>query len=83
MPTKPQFDGPIRPLLQLTHITIDDEVARLLRSDDPRKLKLSLSQQLAQGWTRYFVWETLIAAGFAAVALVAVAGVAGSRTGPC
>jgi GDSL-like Lipase/Acylhydrolase family len=75
IPTKPQFEGPIRPLLQLTHITIDRQVAQLLRSDDPRQLKLSLSQQLAQGWTRYFVWETLIAAGFAAVALIAVAGI--------
>ena len=75
IPTKPRFSGPIRPLLQLTHITIDPQVAQLLRSDNPRELKLSLSQQLAQGWTRYFVWETLIAAGFAAVALLAVAGV--------
>ena len=75
MPTKPQFDGPIRPLLKLTHITIDAKVARLLRSDSPRSLELNLSQQLAQGWTRYFVWETLIAAGFAAVLLIAVAGV--------
>jgi GDSL-like Lipase/Acylhydrolase family len=75
MPTKPQFEGPIRPLLQLTHITIDRRVAQLLRSDNPRDLKLNLSQQLAQGWTRYFEWETLIAAGFAVVALIAVAGV--------
>jgi hypothetical protein len=75
IPTKPQFEGPIRPLLQLTHITIDPQVAQLLRSDDPRQLKLSLSQQLAQGWTRYFVWETLIAAGFAVVGLLAVAGI--------
>ena len=65
MPTKPQFEGPIRPLLQLTHITIDAQVAQLLRSDSPRTLKLNLSQQLAQGWTRYFEWETLIAVGFA------------------
>ena len=76
VPTKPQFTGPIRPLLKLTHITIDDQVARLLRSDSPRTLELNLSQQLAQGWTRYFEWETLIAAGFAVVALVAVAGIA-------
>jgi len=75
VPTKPQFTGPIRPLLKLTHITIDDQVARLLRSDSPRTLELNLSQQLAQGWTHYFEWETLIAAGFAVVALVAVAGV--------
>jgi hypothetical protein len=63
VPTKPQFTGPIRPLLKLTHITIDDEVARVLRSDSPRTLELNLSQQLAQGWTHYFEWETLIAAG--------------------
>jgi hypothetical protein len=75
MPTKPQFEGPIRPLLQLTHITIDRQIAQLLRSDNPQKLKLSLSQQLAQGWKRYFEWETLIAAGFAVVALIAVAGI--------
>ena len=75
VPTKPQFEGPIRPLLQLTHITIDRQVAQLLRSDSPRKLELNLSQQLAQGWTRYFEWETLIAAGFAVVALIAVAGI--------
>jgi hypothetical protein len=49
-------------------------VAQLLRSDNPRQLKLSLSQQLAQGWTRYFLFQTLIAAGFAVVALLAVAG---------
>jgi len=75
VPTKPQFEGPIRPLLQLTHITIDPQVAQLLRSDNPRKLKLSLSQELAQGWEHYFEWETLIAVGFAVVALVAVAGI--------
>ena len=74
MPTRPQFEGPIRPLLKLTHITIDAQVAQLLRSDSPHSLELNLSQQLAQGWTRYFEWETLIAAGFAVVALVAVAG---------
>jgi hypothetical protein len=54
MPTKPQFQGPIRPMLQLTHITIDSQVAQLLRSDTPHQLELDLSQQLAQGWTRYF-----------------------------
>ena len=74
VPTKPRFDGPIRPLLQLTHITIDAQVAKLLRSDGPRGLELSLSQQLAQGWTRYFEWETLIAVGFAVIPLIALAG---------
>jgi GDSL-like Lipase/Acylhydrolase family len=74
VPTRPRFEGPIRPLLQLTHITIDAQVSQLLRSDSPRKLELSLSQQLAQGWTRYFEWETLIAAGFAVILLIALSG---------
>jgi hypothetical protein len=74
MATRPHFAGPIRPLLKLTHITIDAHVAQVLRSDSPRTLELNLSQQLAQGWTRYFEWETLIAAAFAVVALIAVAG---------
>src|SRR2546423_15470873 len=74
VPTKPQFTGPIRPLLQLTHLTIADEVARELRSDSPRTLELNLSQQLAQGWTHYFEWETLIAAGLHLGQLGAAAG---------
>jgi lysophospholipase L1-like esterase len=75
MPTKPQFTGPIRPKLALEHITIDPKVVQMLRSDGPQKVELTLSQQLAAGWEHYFLWETLIAVGFAAVPLVAVAAV--------
>ncbi len=75
MATRPQFTGPIRPRLVLEHITIDPQVVQLLRSEGPQKIELALSQQLAAAWKRYFLWETLIAAGFAAVPLVAVAAV--------
>jgi lysophospholipase L1-like esterase len=75
MATKPQFTGPIRPRLVLEHITIDPQVVRVLRNDGPQKVELTLSQQLAAGWKRYFLWETLIAVGFAAIPLVAVAAV--------
>lgn len=75
MPTKPQFTGPIRPRLALEHITIDPKVVQMLRTDGPQKVELTFSQQLAAGWERYFLWETLIAVGFAAVPLVAVAAV--------
>jgi lysophospholipase L1-like esterase len=75
MATKPQFTGPIRPRLDLEHITIDPQVVQMLRSDGPQKVELTLSQQLAAGWERYFLWETLIAVGFAAIPLVAVAAV--------
>jgi lysophospholipase L1-like esterase len=75
MATRPQFTGPIRPRLALEHITIDPQVVQMLRSDGPHQVALTLSQQLAAGWKRYFLWETLIAAGFAAIPLIAVAAV--------
>jgi lysophospholipase L1-like esterase len=75
MATKPQFIGPIRPRLALEHITIDPQVVQMLRTDGPAKVEVTLSQQLAAGWERYFVWETLIAIGFAAIPLVALAAV--------
>jgi lysophospholipase L1-like esterase len=75
MATKPDFHGPIRPRLALEHITIDPQVVQMLRADGPAKVALTLSQQLAAGWEHYFLWETLIAVGFAAVPLIAVAAV--------
>jgi lysophospholipase L1-like esterase len=75
MATKPDFAGPIRPRLALEHITIDSQVIQMLRADGPSKVALTLSQQLAAGWEHYFLWETLIAAGFAVVPLVAIAAV--------
>ncbi len=75
MSTKPDFSGPIRPKLVLQHVTIDPQVVQVLRADGPARVELTLSQQLAAGWERYFLWETLIAAGFAVVPLVAVAAV--------
>ena len=55
MATKPQFAGPIRPRLALEHITIDPQVVQVLRSEGPQKVALTLSQQLAAGWKRYFL----------------------------
>lgn len=75
MATKPQFPGPIRPKMALEHITIDPKVVRVLRAQGPAKIELTLSRQLVAGWERYFLWETLIAAGFAVIPLVAVAAV--------
>lgn len=73
IPTTPEFTGPIRPRLSLEHISIDDQVVQMLRSDGAHAVELTLSQQLAAGWERYFLWETLIAMGFACVPLIALA----------
>jgi lysophospholipase L1-like esterase len=75
MATKPEFPGPIRPKLALEHITIDSQVVQVLRAEGPAKVELTISQQLAAGWEHYFLWETLIALGFAVIPLVAVAAV--------
>jgi lysophospholipase L1-like esterase len=75
LPTRPSFEGPIRPRLRLADISIDSQVNQIVRSGGHDTLELTLSRQLAAGWTRYCVWETVIAAGFAAVFAVAVAGV--------
>jgi lysophospholipase L1-like esterase len=75
MATQPNFPGPIRPKLALEHITIDSQVVQVLRAEGPSKVAITLSQQLASGWERYFLWETLIAVGFAVIPLVAFAAV--------
>jgi len=75
MPTQPDFPGLIRPRLALEHITIDPQVVQELRTQGPSKVAITLSQQLAAGWERYFLWETLIAVGFAVIPLIAVAAV--------
>ncbi|MFE2644646.1 hypothetical protein [Streptomyces nigra] len=52
IPTQPEFDGPIRPRLQLAHIEEDAEVARLLRSGDHEQLTLEAGRKLAAVWLR-------------------------------
>ncbi len=54
----------------LEHITIDQKIVQMLREQGPSKVTLTLSQQLAAGWEHYFIWETLIAIGFAVIPLV-------------
>jgi len=72
IPTSLTFPGPIRPQLQLDRISITPQIVRQLRADGAHRVELTFSQQLASGWERYFVWETLIAAGFTALGLIAV-----------
>jgi lysophospholipase L1-like esterase len=75
IPTRPQFDGPIRPRLQLTHIALNAQANSITKPNQQQTVESSLSRALAAGWTRYLVWETLVAAGFAALLAIAVAGV--------
>ncbi|MFE0677691.1 SGNH/GDSL hydrolase family protein [Streptomyces sp. NPDC058867] len=74
IPTKAQFDGPLRPRLELTRIEEDSEVAHLLRSGDHEQLTLEVGRKLASGWLRYAAWETAVAAGLVLLPLAAWTG---------
>jgi lysophospholipase L1-like esterase len=70
IPTKPHFTGPIRPRLELARITIDAQVDDFVKSGEQGAI--GLTSRLTDGWRRYCLWETLVAAGFATVVFAAV-----------
>jgi len=72
IPTRMTFTGPIRPRLELNRISITPQVVQELRADGAHHVELTISQQLANGWEHYFLWETLIVAGFTALGLLVV-----------
>ncbi|MFC5761919.1 SGNH/GDSL hydrolase family protein [Actinacidiphila bryophytorum] len=71
--TRPHFNGPIRPRLKLSHIDLGSQADDSAR--ERGQLVPVLSRHLASGWLRYCLWESLIAAGWAAAIAVAVAGI--------
>ncbi|HEX3966116.1 MAG TPA: GDSL-type esterase/lipase family protein [Trebonia sp.] len=70
IPTRIAFTGPIRPWLQLDQISITPQIVQELRAEGTHRVELTLSQQLAGGWERYFLWETLLVVGFVALGLL-------------
>ena len=76
MPTVLQFQGLIRPKLELTRISLNDQLAQFVQSSSGQHSTAGdLSSALISGWEHYFVWQTLIAGCFAVVLLLALAGV--------
>ncbi len=75
IPTRPQFEGPIRPRLKLTHISFNSQARALTEPGGAEAAGKDLSEQLTSAWTRYLLWEALIAAGFAAMIAVTVASI--------
>ncbi|HEU5003258.1 MAG TPA: SGNH/GDSL hydrolase family protein [Actinomycetota bacterium] len=76
LPTTIQFVGPIRPRLVLAHISVNSQVAALFTPSGAAESKAEVGRALEAGWTRYFVWETVIAG---AVGLLLAGTVAGWR----
>src|SRR6266581_4524480 len=74
LPTDLQFTGPVRPRLQLSQITINSELTTFIQGDRPAGAERVLGAQLADGWKRYFAWETVVAGASALILVGAVAG---------
>ena len=70
IPTTTTFDGPVRPRLQLTHLTLSKQLAQFTRSGSSDQL----GRTLVAGWEHYFYWQIGIVALSAVVLGGAVAG---------
>ncbi len=79
LPTNVQFAGPVRPRLQLSQITINSELTTFVQGDHPAASERILGARLADGWKRYFIWETVVTG---VTALILVGAVAGWRRTP-
>ena len=76
MPTTLKFHGLIRPKLELTHISLDNQLAQFVQTSSAKHSTTGdLASALIKGWEHYFLWQTLIAGAFAVLLLLAVAGV--------
>jgi GDSL-like Lipase/Acylhydrolase family len=76
LPTNLRFTGPVRPRLQLSQITINGELTSFVEGAGRAGTERILGARLADGWKRYFVWETAVVG---AVTLALVGAVAGWR----
>src|SRR2546426_2727126 len=71
--TKLRFDGPVRPRLVLTNITVNRQIESFLHPAPRRPTVAALGEQLASGWKRYFAWEIVFVAIGATILLGLVA----------
>jgi lysophospholipase L1-like esterase len=74
LPTSVRFLGPVRPKLVLNSITLNQQVAGLFDPTTSGGSAQALGDQLAKGWTRYFVWEIAFVGLGALLLLGVVAG---------
>lgn len=72
--TNLQFPGPVRPRLALAQITINSELTNFVQGAKPAGAERTLGSRLADGWIRYFAFQTTIAGLGALVLLGAIAG---------
>src|SRR5438046_2500391 len=74
LPTNIQFTGPVRPRLQLSQISINSELTTFVEGTKATGAQRILGARLADGWKRYFAWETAVAGAGTLILVGALAG---------
>lgn len=77
LPTTVEFVGPVRPRIELTRITLSEQLAELVGAGtEPSQAQAAQALQdgLVAGWKRYFAWQVGVSAAAAVVLLAAIAG---------
>src|SRR5439155_24005865 len=60
LPTNIRFTGPVRPRLRLSQISINSELTTFVEGTRHAGAERILGARLADGWKRYFAWETAV-----------------------
>ena len=74
LPTNIQFTGPVRPRLQLSQISINSELTTFVEGTRAAGAERILGARLADGWKRYFGWETAVTGAGMLILVGAIAG---------
>jgi lysophospholipase L1-like esterase len=74
LPTNLRFTGPVRPRLQLSQITINGELTTFVEGTHGAGAERILGARLADGWKRYFAWETAVTGAGMLILVGALAG---------
>jgi len=74
LPTNIRFSGPVRPRLQLSQITINSELTTFVEGAHGAGVERILGARLADGWKRYFAWETAVVGAGTLILVGALAG---------
>jgi lysophospholipase L1-like esterase len=74
IPTAIQFVGPVRPRVQLTRITLSQQLTEFARSGGSPATARAMEGALVRGWHHYFYWQIVVVAALSLVLLGAIAG---------
>src|SRR5690348_11070262 len=74
LPTNIEFTGPVRPRLRLSQISINSELTTFVEGTHGAGVERILGARLADGWKRYFAWETAVVGAGTLILVGALAG---------